>query len=325
MSTDVKHFFTTHWRAKSGALASDLKNEPKMMLRPEVALTKNIISLNPPGLTSILHIDLDHEDSRDRLSASPVPFNITVDKASNGHGQGFIFLEHPVNLGKAKQSRYLSAVRQGLNTAIGGDTAHAGRFGWNPCKQELWTPQLQHTELFDLSTIEKLLGDFLPEQTAQTSATPSVRQVREQWGDKTARAIMPGERNQFLFDQVRVVAYGLASRPAHEFDQRVYELAYEINASFPYPLEITEVESTVESISRFCAERFGGIGHKESSYCRCSGCQSERRTKFDDALVDELVSLKASGLSWRDVGAHYDLTADAARKLVKRKKSRAVL
>jgi len=170
-----------------------------------------------------------------------------------------------------------------------------------------------------------VLGDWLPEQTAQSSATPSARRVREQWGDKTARAIMPGERNQFLFDQVRVVAYCLASRPAHEFDQRVYELAYEINASFPYPLELQEVESTVESIARFCAERFGGIGHREDRYCRCSGCQADRATKFDQGFVDELSALRESGLSWQEVGNHYDLSADAARKLVKRKESRAIL
>ncbi len=40
---------------------------------------------------------------------------------------------------------------------------------------------------------------------------------------------------------------------------------------------------------------------------------------LDDDFVEHLATLKASGLSWRAVGDHYDMSAEAARKLVKRR------
>lgn len=230
----------------------------------ETAAGMRSIQINPPGMTHWLIFDCDHADNeRWRSAGLPEPTFTTINPR-NGHHHVVYRLAAPVcvsDKARAAPIRYLSAIREAMRRALGGDPSYSGLLTKNPLHGEWSVVRPQAMPLYTLAELAKglKLGEPSNECRPRDEACPSLSDVDI------------GSRNRSLFDTLRLWAYSQANSEA-EID----DYAHACNSRLRTPLDHREVVGIARSVSRYCRRNRHGARKTSPTF---SARQSARGKK----------------------------------------------
>lgn len=217
------------------------------------ALRCKHVEANPACQANMIVCDIDDEYGRamalyEHHGMRP---NFIAENPANGHCHAGWVLTEPVcrtDMARLKPLKLLHAVTEGLRRSVDGDEGYSGLLMKNPLS-DAWDSDLCREDTYDLPDLVAALeehGDMPPKSWTRT---------------KRAREVGVG-RNCTLFDEARTLAYREVRRlpdrtPASSDLLREYvrRTCHEINASFPDPLPVREVNDTAKSIHKWITTR----------------------------------------------------------------------
>lgn len=187
--------------------AADGFDQGVHQMRRERALTKRHVQANPPALSNLLVVDIDHNDAVmrsmwDRDGWRP---NWVAENPDNGHAHAIWAISEPVvrtEYGRRKPLAYAAAVTEGLRRSVDGDQSYSGFMMKNPAHTS-WNTLQGSTKSYELSELEHHLSDvgFMPPREwrrskrvkvnglgrnctlFETARTWAYREIRHHWGD----------------------------------------------------------------------------------------------------------------------------------------------
>ncbi|PLS29893.1 replication protein [Bifidobacterium margollesii] len=215
----------------------------------EDALKRRLIEPNPATLCNLLVADIDDEDGRQMALWDHQGFlpNFLAENPANGHVHAGWVLTSPVpttEYSRRKPIALANAVTEGLRRSCDGDAAYTGHLMKNPL-HPAWNSELVREETYGLEELREALeasGDMPPKSWKRT---------------KRARTTGLG-RNCTVFGSARVEAYREVRRIPDRTPQSsdmlreyIRRLCHEINAGFPDPLPVREVNQIAKSIHKW--------------------------------------------------------------------------
>lgn len=266
--------------------------------------------------TLIIDIDQPVADTIEAIIYStlnaPIP-NLIIKNRANKHVQLVYCLKNWVcidtsnkkgNYSAKAQSLY-KALKRHLNAIFGGDDAYHNFIAKNPYSEQWDVVGMRSTsyEMYELARISEL----------EVKSTTFIERLQSKQTDKALKqasdraTVKEGERNEFLFNTVRVRAYSLYNKHSkdwtrQQFENCINDFAQELNQSKCSPaLAISEVATICHSIVSFCYGSFG---------------EHQRYTKSE---ISEIAS-KCGRKGGKAKGYKYAQQRQQARKLAKQGK-----
>lgn len=239
-------------------MATDHFDEGVYRRSREVALGMRNIETHPAALKNMFVVDVDHEDSLNRVMENRHGYtpNVFVENPANGHGHAIWFMADPMPtteaaLNRTKKSNfYADAIHEGLRRAVDGDPNYTGRLTKNPLHPDwdaYWRKDADKGYHF-AELAEPLRRDgFMPEPEWGIKRTRGRRNAGE------GNGIGEG-RNADLFNDTRFYAYALQTQVGGDrslFRDRVHDFAYARNAEFELPLSTNEAGLVAKSVVKF--------------------------------------------------------------------------
>lgn len=222
--------------------------------------------------TLIIDIDQPVADTIEAIIYStlnaPIP-NLIIKNRANKHVQLVYCLKNWVCIDtsnkkdnySAKAHALYKALKRHLNGIFGGDGAYHNFIAKNPYSEQWDVIGMRSTsyEMYELARISELevkSTTFIERLQAKQTDT-----ALKQASDRAT--VAKGERNDFLFNTVRVHAYSLYNKHSKDWTRQQFEnclndFAQELNQTKCSPqLEISEVATICHSITSFCYGSFG--------------------------------------------------------------------
>ncbi|WP_180042328.1 replication initiation protein [Acinetobacter sp. YH12218] len=225
--------------------------------------------------TLIIDIDRPVADSIEALIYStlnaPVP-NLIVKNPANKHVQLIYCLKNWVCIDTSnKKGNYSTkahslykALKRHLNAIFGGDDAYHNFIAKNPYSEQWDVVGMRSTsyEMYELARISEL----------EVKSTTFIERLQSKQTDKALKqasdraTVKTGERNDFLFNTVRVRAYSLYNKHSknwtrQQFENCLNDFANELNETkCSPPVQVSEVATICHSITNYC---YGSFGEKQ--------------------------------------------------------------
>ena len=240
---------------------------------------------------------------------APIP-NLIIKNRANKHVQLVYCLKNWVCIDvrntkgnySAKAHSLYKALKRHLNGIFGGDDAYHNFIAKNPFCEQWDVIGMRSTsyEMYELARISEL----------EVKSTTFIERLQSKQTDKALKqasdraTVGSGERNDFLFNTVRVRAYSLYNKHSknwtrQQFENCINDFAQELNqAKCSPPLEISEVTTICYSIVSFCYGSFG------------------ERQKYTKSEISEIAS-KCGKKGGKAKGYKYAQQRQQARKLHK--------
>ena len=199
---------------------------------------------------------------------APIP-NLIIKNRANKHVQLVYCLKNWVCIDvrntkgnySAKAHSLYKALKRHLNGIFGGDDAYHNFIAKNPFCEQWDVIGMRSTsyEMYELARISEL----------EVKSTTFIERLQSKQTDKALKqasdraTVGSGERNDFLFNTVRVRAYSLYNKHSknwtrQQFENCINDFAQELNqAKCSPPLAISEVATICHSIVSFCYGSFG--------------------------------------------------------------------
>ena len=199
---------------------------------------------------------------------APIP-NLIIKNRANKHVQLVYCLKNWVCIDvrntkgnySAKAHSLYKALKRHLNGIFGGDDAYHNFIAKNPFCEQWDVIGMRSTsyEMYELARISEL----------EVKSTTFIERLQSKQTDKALKqasnlaTVAKGERNDFLFNTVRVRAYSLYNKHSknwtrQQFENCINDFAQELNqAKCSPPLAISEVATICHSIVSFCYGSFG--------------------------------------------------------------------
>ena len=199
---------------------------------------------------------------------APIP-NLIIKNRANKHVQLVYCLKNWVCIDvrntkgnySAKAHSLYKALKRHLNGIFGGDDAYHNFIAKNPICEQWDVIGMRSTsyEMYELARISEL----------EVKSTTFIERLQSKQTDKALKqasdraTVGSGERNDFLFNTVRVRAYSLYNKHSknwtrQQFENCINDFAQELNqAKCSPPLAISEVATICHSIVSFCYGSFG--------------------------------------------------------------------
>jgi hypothetical protein len=223
----------------------------------------------------IIDIDRPIADSIEAFVYStlnaPVP-NLIVKNPANKHVQLIYCLKNWVCIDtsnkkgnySAKAHSLYKALKRHLNGIFGGDDAYHNFIAKNPYSEQWDVVGMRSTsyEMYELARISEL----------EVKSTTFIERLQSKQTDKALKqasdraTVKEGERNDFLFNTVRVRAYSLYNKYAKDWTRQQFEnclndFANELNETkCSPPVQPSEVATICHSITNYC---YGAFGEKQ--------------------------------------------------------------
>lgn len=223
----------------------------------------------------IIDIDRPIADSIEAFVYStlnaPVP-NLIIKNRANKHVQLVYCLKNWVCIDvrntkgnySAKAHSLYKALKRHLNGIFGGDDAYHNFIAKNPYSEQWDVVGMRSTsyEMYELARISEL----------EVKSTTFIERLQSKQTDKALKqasdraTVKEGERNDFLFNTVRVRAYSLYNKYAKDWTRQQFEnclndFANELNETkCSPPVQPSEVATICHSITNYC---YGAFGEKQ--------------------------------------------------------------
>lgn len=217
------------------------------------ALRCKHVEANPAAQVNTIVVDIDDAEARAIAlweHEGMVP-NLLMENPANGHAHAGWVLTEPVcrtDMARLKPLKLLHATTEGLRRSCNGDEGYSGLLMKNP-EHPAWESDIIEHDTYDLDQLVHALeehGDMPPASWRRT---------------KRARTVGLG-RNCSLFDSARTEAYREVRRipdRSAESGERLREYirrtCHELNAQFPDPLPVREVNDIAKSIHKWIVTR----------------------------------------------------------------------
>lgn len=243
---------------------------------------------------------------------APIP-NLIIKNRANKHVQLVYCLKNWVCIDtsnkkgnySAKAHSLYKALKRHLNAIFGGDDAYHNFFAKNPFCEQWDVVGMRSTsyEMYELARISEL----------EVKSTTFIERLQSKQTDKALKqasnlgTVAKGERNDFLFNTVRVRAYALYNKHSkdwtrQQFENCINDFAQELNQAKCSPaLAISEVATICHSITSFC---YGSFGEHQ---------------KYTKSEISEIAS-KCGRKGGKAKGYKYAQQRQQARKLAKQGK-----
>ena len=243
---------------------------------------------------------------------APIP-NLIIKNRANKHVQLVYCLKNWVCIDvrntkgnySAKAHSLYKALKRHLNGIFGGDDAYHNFIAKNPFCEQWDVIGMRSTsyEMYELARISEL----------EVKSTTFIERLQSKQTDKALKqasdraTVGSGERNDFLFNTVRVRAYSLYNKHSkdwtrQQFENCINDFAQELNQTKCSPaLEISEVATICHSIVSFCYGSFG------------------ERQKYTKSEISKIAS-KCGKKGGKAKGYKYAQQRQQARKLAKQGK-----
>ena len=243
---------------------------------------------------------------------APIP-NLIIKNRANKHVQLVYCLKNWVCIDvrntkgnySAKAHSLYKALKRHLNAIFGGDDAYHNFIAKNPYSEQWDVVGMRSTsyEMYELARISEL----------EVKSTTFIERLQSKQTDKALKqasdraTVGSGERNNFLFNTVRVRAYALYNKHSknwtrQQFENCINDFAQELNQTKCSPaLEISEVATICHSIVSFC---YGSFGEHQ---------------KYTKSEISEIAS-KCGRKGGKAKGYKYAQQRQQARKLAKQGK-----
>ena len=222
--------------------------------------------------TLIIDIDQPIADTIEAIIYStlnaPIP-NLIVKNPANKHVQLIYCLKNWVCIDKsntkgnysAKAHALYKALKRHLNGIFGGDDAYHNFIAKNPYSEQWDVIGMRSTsyEMYELARISEL----------EVKSTTFIERLQAKHTDKALKqasdraTVKEGERNEFLFNTVRVRAYSLYNKHSknwtrQQFENCLNDFANELNETkCSPPVQPSEVATICHSITGYCYGSFG--------------------------------------------------------------------
>ena len=266
--------------------------------------------------TLIIDIDKPIADTIEAIILStlnaPIP-NLIVKNPANKHVQLIYCLKNWVCIDtsnkkgnySAKAHALYKALKRHLNGIFGGDDAYHNFIAKNPYSEQWDVVGMRSTsyEMYELARISEL----------EVKSTTFIERLQAKQTDKALKqasdraTVAKGERNDFLFNTVRVRAYSLYNKYAQDWTKQQFEnclndFANELNETkCSPPVQPSEVAAICHSITVYC---YGSFGEKQ------------RMTKSEISQIASKMGKKGG----KAKGYAYSKQRQEARRLHKRGK-----
>lgn len=305
--TESLELFEKFWIPSSPLAGSDLERSGLRRMHRELAVKERYLETQPSRLKTMMVFDIDVEDAGLKVKSLawddeiiPEP-NLIVENPASSHAHAYYFLKGAISVG-TKAYDYYAHLYGRLAGAIGSDPCFAGKIARTP-HQHL-TEALRSDEY----TLREL-----------DVATPALRASQS--------VLETGEgRNVDLFNSVRMFAYKNARRLEYDYTKiytAVLERALELNAELfadneKSILGMNEVKSIARSVAKFTSNRF-----TEEAFRKLQSARSNRRWEATAEARQErgelMAFMKEEGLTSREIGEHFGITAGAVRFALSRR------
>ena len=225
--------------------------------------------------TLIIDIDQPVADTIEAIIYStlnaPIP-NLIIKNRANKHVQLVYCLKNWVCIDtsnkkdnySAKAHALYKALKRHLNAIFGGDDAYHNFIAKNPFCEQWDVIGMRSTsyEMYELARISEL----------EVKSTTFIERLQAKQIDKALKqasdraTVAKGERNDFLFNTVRVRAYSLYNKYAKDWTRQQFEnclndFANELNETkCSPPVQPSEVAAICHSITGYC---YGSFGEKQ--------------------------------------------------------------
>ena len=202
---------------------------------------------------------------------APIP-NLIIKNRANKHVQLVYCLKNWVCIDvrntkgnySAKAHSLYKALKRHLNGIFGGDDAYHNFIAKNPYSEQWDVVGMRSTsyEMYELARISEL----------EVKSTTFIERLQSKQTDKALNqasdraTVKEGERNDFLFNTVRVRAYSLYNKYAKDWTRQQFEnclndFANELNETkCSPPVQPSEVATICHSITNYC---YGAFGEKQ--------------------------------------------------------------
>ncbi|MCT9408062.1 MULTISPECIES: replication initiation protein [Acinetobacter] len=266
--------------------------------------------------TLIIDIDQPVADTIEAIIYStlnaPIP-NLIIKNRANKHVQLVYCLKNWVCIDtsnkkgnySAKAHSLYKALKRHLNAIFGGDDAYHNFIAKNPYSEQWDVVGMRSTsyEMYELARISEL----------EVKSTTFIERLQSKQTDKALKqasdraTVKEGERNEFLFNTVRVRAYSLYNKHSknwtrQQFENCLNDFANELNETkCSPPVQVSEVATICHSITNYC---YGSFGEKQ------------RMTKSEISAI----AAKCGKKGGKAKGYAYSKQRQEARRLHKRGK-----
>ena len=266
--------------------------------------------------TLIIDIDQPVADTIEAIIYStlnaPIP-NLIIKNRANKHVQLVYCLKNWVCIDtsnkkdnySAKAHALYKALKRHLNAIFGGDDAYHNFIAKNPFCEQWDVIGMRSTsyEMYELARISEL----------EVKSTTFIERLQSKQTDKALKqasdraTVAKGERNDFLFNTVRVRAYSLYNKHSknwtrQQFENCLNDFANELNETkCSPPVQVSEVATICHSITNYC---YGSFGEKQ------------RMTKSEISAI----AAKCGKKGGKAKGYAYSKQRQEARRLHKRGK-----
>ena len=243
---------------------------------------------------------------------APIP-NLIIKNRANKHVQLVYCLKNWVCIDvrntkgnySAKAHSLYKALKRHLNGIFGGDDAYHNFIAKNPFCEQWDVIGMRSTsyEMYELARISEL----------EVKSTTFIERLQSKQTDKALKqasdraTVKTGERNDFLFNTVRVRAYSLYNKHSknwtrQQFENCLNDFANELNETkCSPPVQVSEVATICHSITNYC---YGSFGEKQ------------RMTKSEISAI----AAKCGKKGGKAKGYAYSKQRQEARRLHKRGK-----
>ena len=266
--------------------------------------------------TLIIDVDRPVADTIETIILStlnaPIP-NLIIKNRANKHVQLVYCLKNWVCIDvrntkgnySAKAHSLYKALKRHLNGIFGGDDAYHNFIAKNPFCEQWDVIGMRSTsyEMYELARISEL----------EVKSTTFIERLQSKQTDKALKqasdraTVKEGERNEFLFNTVRVRAYSLYNKHSknwtrQQFENCLNDFANELNETkCSPPVQVSEVATICHSITNYC---YGSFGEKQ------------RMTKSEISAI----AAKCGKKGGKAKGYAYSKQRQEARRLHKRGK-----
>ena len=266
--------------------------------------------------TLIIDVDRPVADTIETIILStlnaPIP-NLIIKNRANKHVQLVYCLKNWVCIDvrntkgnySAKAHSLYKALKRHLNGIFGGDDAYHNFIAKNPFCEQWDVIGMRSTsyEMYELARISEL----------EVKSTTFIERLQSKQTDKALKqasdraTVKTGERNDFLFNTVRVRAYSLYNKHSknwtrQQFENCLNDFANELNETkCSPPVQVSEVATICHSITNYC---YGSFGEKQ------------RMTKSEISAI----AAKCGKKGGKAKGYAYSKQRQEARRLHKRGK-----
>ena len=185
---------------------------------------------------------------------------------------------------------------------------------WHDSARRLCEGMADHSRP-PLPDLFAVAGLELPKQRAPSGATLPPAAPVKPFDGKPLEQVEVGGRNVALFHTLRFQAYPLDVTDEDAFHRRVLEMAFVLNARFPEPLDLNEVQKVAWSISSWCVSRDGLVIYDHSPETQFRRGVKRIFGNAKSATLQEvrerhglIYDLREAGWKQKDIAAHVGLT-----------------